>query len=100
MKKVVYSLTKFRKYGNEVKKGIGYITNEDLIVSIYKDGKFEKRTYEDCIRYCHKLLRADGEQYKGNFTEYKFVDVPHRLGGYDTIEIEVEYELWFKIIND
>ena len=62
MKKVVYSLTKFRKYGNEVKKGIGYITDEDLIVFTYKDGKYQKRKYEYCIKYCHRLLKADGEQ--------------------------------------
>ena len=38
-------------------------------------------------------------QYKGNFTEYENVDVPDKYGSFQTIEIEVEYELWYKIIN-
>ena len=98
MKKVLYSLTKFRKYDKQVKKGIGYITDEDLIVSIYKDGKFEQRTFEDCLRYCHKVIDQDN-QYKGNFTEYENIEIPHRLGGYTTVEIEVEYQLWYKILD-
>ena len=38
MKKVVYSLTRFRKYENQVRKGIGYITDEDLIITVFKNG--------------------------------------------------------------
>ena len=99
MKKIVYSLIRFRKNGNQKKTGVGYITDEDLIVFAYKDGKYEKKIHEDCIRYCHLIIGTDN-QYKGHFTEYENIDVPDKYGSYQTIEIEVEYALWYKVIND
>ena len=98
MKKVVYSLTRFRKYENQRRKGIGYITDEDLSLTFFRNGKEETKVFEDCLRYCHLILGTE-DQYKGNFTEYENVDVPDKYGSFQTIEIEVEYELWYKIIN-
>ena len=98
MKKVVYSLTRFKKYENQKRKGIGYITDEDLSITVFRNGKEEIKVFEDCLRYCHLILGTE-DQYKGNFTEYENVDVPDKYGSLQTIEIEVEYELWYKIIN-
>ena len=98
MKKVVYSLTRFRKYENQVRKGIGYITDEDLIITVFKNGKEEKRTFEDCLRYCHKIITTE-DQYTGHFTEYENVEIPDKYGAYQIIELEVEYKLWYKIIG-
>ena len=98
MKKVVYSLTRFKKYENQRRKGVGYITDEDLSITIYKNGKEEVKVFEDCIRYCHAVIGTT-DQFKGNFTEYECIEIPDKYGAYQTIDLEVEYELWFKIID-
>lgn len=99
MIKVYYSLTRFRKYDSVKTKGIGFITDEDLIVWTFDNGSKKKRTYQDCIRYCHKIV-GTSDQYKGNFTEFSTIEVPDKYGSLQEIEVEIEYELWFKILED
>ena len=56
-KKVKFSLTKFTKKGSNRTVGFGEIDDENLYT--------KSKTYEDCIRYCHKLVNATNE-FKGS----------------------------------
>ena len=49
-KKVKFSLTKFTKKGSFRFVGFGEIDNENLYT--------KSKIYEDCIRYCHKLVNS------------------------------------------
>lgn len=98
MKKVVYSVA---KYGKNVSKitGVGYIAEDSLIISaISKNNKPYVRVFEDCIKYCHKLQGKTNE-YQGIITEIHEIEVETKNGSYDTREIEVEYNIWFKYAN-
>ena len=44
MKKVVYSLTRFKKHENQRRKGVGYITDEDLSILDLQDYFRNKHT--------------------------------------------------------
>ena len=95
MKKVIYSVA---KYGKTVSKitGIGYVTDEDLIIAaVSKNGKPYVRIFEDCIKHCYKVTNRTDE-FKGDITEIHEVEIETKNGNYDTREIEVEYNIWFK----
>lgn len=94
MKKVYYSIFKVGDFEHRY-KGIAEINDEDLIVT-FKNGN--QRRYEDCLRYCHPIPGKPNE-FKGTFGEWKEIEVPHKNGGTTTIEIEVTYNLWYKIIG-
>ena len=52
-KKVKFSLTKFTKKGSFRFVGFGEIDDENLYT--------KSKIYEDCIRYCHKLVNSTNE---------------------------------------
>lgn len=95
MIKVAFRLTKVNDF-NYVKKGIGFISDskEDLI--LYPNTQFEK-VIENCIKYCYPIINRYGE-YKGTFSQF----IERDFGINDSIEtkeIEIEYKLWYKILN-
>ena len=98
MKKVVYSVTKVGKNENTKMTGLGYVTNEDLIIAcISKNQKPYIRVFEDCIKDCHQIHNAKDE-YQGAYYEIKEVEFEVK-DGFETREIEVNYYIWYKILN-
>ena len=58
MKKVVYSVSRFNKFGNNKLTGIGFITEKDLIIAcVSQKGNAYIRVFEDCVKNCHCLHR-------------------------------------------
>lgn len=92
MIKVYYSLTKLMKDNNIQIKGIGYISDKDLVTCAISNEKKTPyiRIYEDCLRYCNKI-QDKTDQFKGMFTEY------YKKDGN---EYQSTYILWYKIINE
>ena len=63
MKKVTFSI---KKRNNEKITGVGYITDEDLLIPAIssKTNKPYIRVFEDCIKDCHKITGREN-QYQG-----------------------------------
>ena len=90
MKKVVYSITKLGKTENTKFKGVGYVTDEELITAgISKNNKPYIRIY-DCVKDCH-LIPGTTDEFRDSY--YEIVE-------YDGRDIEVYYYIWFKYAND
>lgn len=89
-KKVKFSLTKFTKKGSFRFYGYGEIDNENL----YTDDKI----YEDCIRYCHKMLNSLNE-FKGSFSLFETIEIENDRNQLVEIEVENNYTLWYRILN-
>ncbi len=89
-KKVKFSLTKFTKKGSFRFVGYGEIDNENLYT--------KSKTYEDCIRYCHKMLNSTNE-FKGSFTQFEEIEFENEKGQIVNLEVENCYSLWFRILN-
>ena len=55
MKKVIYSISRYKK-GEIIKMtGIGYITDKDLIIACFSQkGKPYIRVFVDALQYCYK----------------------------------------------
>ena len=57
MKKVVYSVTRYRKEEMLKLSGLGYITDTDLIIAcVSQKGKPYIRVFEDCIKNCYPII--------------------------------------------
>ena len=51
MKKVVYSISKLSRFGSTKMTGVGFITDEDLIIAcVSQKGNPYIRVFEDCVR--------------------------------------------------
>ena len=95
MKKVIYSVA---RYGKNVSKitGVGYVSEDSLIIAaVSKNNKPYVRVFEDCVKRCHKVQGKTNE-YQGVITEFYEIDFETKNNNYDTREIEVEYNIWFK----
>ena len=90
MKKVKFSLTKYTKRGPYRFNGYGKIDDENLYIG--------NKVYEDCIRHCHKLIDKTDE-YKGSFYQFETVEFENDRGQLVELELEVNYDLWFEILN-
>ena len=104
MKKVIYSVSRFNKFGNIKLTGIGFITEKDLIIAcVSQKGNAYIRVFADCIKNCHAIPIRHGE-YKGAHYEIREVEFEAKNGsgdctGYEKREIEVEYSIWYKLID-
>ena len=92
MKKVVYSISRLSRFGNNKMTGVGFIT----------DGNPYIRVFEDCVKDCHPVAGKEGE-FKGPHYEIREVEVETKNGsgeftGYDKREIEIEYSVWYKLV--
>ena len=99
MKKVVYNVTRYRKDELIKISGLGYITDEDLIIAcISQNGKPYIRVFQDCIKDCHPIPDKPGE-YKGVTYEIREVQIDTGKDNYETREIELEYKIWYKLVD-
>ena len=104
MKKVVYSVSGNNRYGSIKLTGLGFITESDLIIAcISKKGNAYIRIFEDCVKNCHAVSGRDGE-FKGAHYEIREVEFEKKNSsgestGYETREIEVEYSVWYKLVD-
>lgn len=90
MKKVKFSLIRYSKKGSYKFTGYGEIDDENLYT--------KNKVYEDCIRYCHKKLNSTNE-YKGSFSQVEEIEFLNDKDQIVNLEIEVSYNLWFKVLN-
>ena len=98
MTKVVFSVTRSGKSDFAKITGIGYKTDKDLIIAcIGKNGKPYIRVFEDCIKECHSMPSRPNE-YKGSITEYREIEF-EKNGSYEIREIELEYDIWYKLAD-
>ena len=98
MKKVVYNISKFNKFGNNKLSGVGFITDKDLIIAcVSQKGNPYIHVFEDCVKNCHAIQGRDGE-FKGSHYEIREVEF-EKNGSYETREIEVEYSVWYKLVD-
>lgn len=89
-KKVKFSLTRYTKKGPFRFSGYGEIDNENLYT--------KNKVYEDCIKSCHKISNQSNE-YKGSFYQFENIEFENDKGYITELEIEVNYDLWFRILN-
>jgi len=97
MKKVVYVVTKVGREESYKMKGVGYITDTDLIIAcVSKKQKPYIRVFEDCIPRCH-LIAGTKDEYKGAHYEIREVEFERPDGSKETRECEFNYNIWFKM---
>ena len=89
-KKVKFSLTRYTKKGSYRFMGYGEIDENNLYTY--------NKVYEDCIKQCHKMLNKSNE-YKGGFTQYEEIEFTNDRNQLVELELEVSYDLWFRILN-
>ena len=98
MKKVVYSVTRIGKT-NSTFKGIGYLTDTDLVIALNsKINKPYVRVFVDITKYCHPVLNSKDE-FKGAYYEIAEVDITRPDGSQETREVEVSYLVWYKEVQ-
>ena len=96
MKKVVFSVTRIGRVENFKTTGVGYITEEDLLIpATGKTGKPYIRVFSEAVKYCHSVLNREGE-FAGSYYEIREVEIETENSGYEKREIEMNYNLWFK----
>ena len=97
MKKVAYAVTKVGRYESFKMKGIGFITDTDLIIACNsKAGKPYIRVFEDCIKDCHKVIGTEDE-YKGAYYEIREIEFERQDGSKEARECEINYYIWYKL---
>ncbi len=99
MKKVVYNVTRYRKDELIKISGLGYITDEDLIIAcISQNNKPYIRVFEDCIKDCHAIPYRPNE-YQGGYYEIREIEIDTGKDNYDTREIQLDYKIWYKLVD-
>lgn len=102
MKKVVFSITNVRSKSDKKLSGLGYLTEGNLLCPcISKNNKPYIRIFEDVEKACHPVANRQDE-FKGYITMY-FTEVPvyrEKDGSYDMLDLEVEYQVWYKFVKE
>lgn len=97
MKRVVYSISRLNKFGSSKMTGVGFITDEDLVIAcVSQKGNPYIRVFEDCVKDCHPVTGKEDE-YKGVYYEIREIEI-EKNGSYETHEIEIEYSVWYKLV--
>ena len=95
MKKVIYSVSRYRKGDIEKNTGIGYITDRDLVIAcISKNGKPYIQVFADCVKQCYPVADKASE-FKGTYGEIREIEF-EKNGAMETREVELEYNIWHK----
>lgn len=91
MKKVVYSIKKVRN-PDEKLSGLEFINDEGTLLCkcVSKTGKRYTRAFDEVEQHCHPIIGKENE-FKGYVTMYY---------EYDGRDIEVEYSIWYKIVEE
>ena len=98
MKKVVYSVTKVGRNENFKMKGVGYITDTDLVIAcMSKNQNPYIRVFEDCIKDCH-LISGTQDEFKGAYYEIREIEFERPDGNKEARECEINYYIWFKLV--
>lgn len=104
MKKVVYSVSRSSRSGNNKMTGLGFITENDLIIaSISQKGNAYIRVFEDCVKACSPITHRENE-YRGSYSEIREIEYETKNSsgdstGYGKREIELTYSIWFKLVD-
>ena len=104
MKKVVYTVTKVGRTENTKMSGLGYVTENDLIIAcISKNQRPYIRVFEGAVKNCHKVINTTNE-YKGAYYEVKEVEFETKNSsgqstGFEKREIEMNYYIWYKELD-
>ena len=104
MKKVVYSVSRNNRFGSNKLTGLGFITESGLVIAcMSKKGNAYIRVFEDCVKDCHAVSGRDGE-FKGTHYEIREIEFDKKTSGgestgYETRKIEVEYSIWYKLVD-
>lgn len=97
MKKVVYSISRLSRFGNNKMTGVGFITESDLVIAcVSHKGNPYIRVFEDCVKNCHPVTGRENE-YKGAHYEIREIEI-EKNGSCETREIETEYSVWYKLV--
>lgn len=104
MNKVIYSVTKSGKAESKL-TGIGFITDEDLVIAcVSKNGKPYIRVFEGCVKNCRPITGREnefrGSHYEIREIEFETHNSSGEFTGMDKREIELNYYVWFKLVND
>ena len=96
MKKVYYSVTRYGKKNVDSMSGVGYITDEDLIIACSsKKQKPYIRVFEDCLKDCYPIAGKTNE-FKGKYYEIREVELTQPNGSIATRELTFNYSIWYK----
>ena len=99
MKKVYYSVKRYKRNELIELKGIGFVTDTDLVIAcISQNNKPYIRVFEDCIKDCHAITYRPNE-YQGGYYEIREIEIDTGKYNYDTREIQLDYKIWYKIIE-
>ena len=104
MKKVVYSVSRTNRYGSTKMTGLGFITESDLIIACNgKRGKAYIRVFKECVKNCHAVSGREGE-FKGAHYEIREIEFEKKTSsgestGYEKREVEIEYSVWYKLVD-
>ena len=100
MKKVYYSIKRFKRDEIIDLKGVGFVTETDLIIAcLSREGKPYIRVFENCIKDCHEIPYRKNE-YQGGYYEIREINIDTGKGNYETREIQLDYKIWYKLITD
>ena len=94
MKKVVYSVTRYR--GDDIAKisGLGDITDTDLVIAcMSKTDKPYICVFENCVKNCHPIPDKQSE-FKDAHYANREVQLNTGKDNYETLEIEINYNIW------
>ena len=93
MKKVVYSVTRYRKDDIDKISGLGYITDTDLVIAcMSRADKPYIRVFDGCVKHCQPISDKPGE-FKGLHYEIREVQLDTGKDNYETCEIELNYNI-------
>ena len=102
MKKVVFSITNVRSKSDKKLSGFGYLAEGNLLCPcISKNSKPYIRIFEDVEKHCHPI-NGRKDEFQGYITMY-FTEVPvyrEKDGSYDMLDLEVEYKVWYKTVEE
>lgn len=92
MRKVVYSIKKVRGNSDDKISGLGFLNEEGTLLCkcVSKNGKRYTRAFDEVEQHCHPIIGKENE-FKGYVTMYY---------EYDGRDIEVEYSVWYKIVEE
>jgi len=97
MKKVTFSI---KRRNSEKITGVGYITEEDLLIpAISRNNKPYIRVFEDCLKYCNKIIGKTNE-YQGIYEMIIPCEIPDKNGSTETKELPISYYIWYKLIEE
>ena len=100
MKKVYYSVTRYGKKNVDSMSGVGYITDEDLIIACSsKEQKPYIRVFEDCLKDCYPIAGKTNE-FKGKYYEIREVELTHLSICCKRLLASKQSKLYFSLLKD